>query len=136
RYAPNALIWIDPLGLHETLSDNDIVCRGGTCKAENFKNGSGVKTDANGKLREVSTQAKPGADLETLAKAFNHNQVGIATVGEIEKAGGTIILDGKSNVGGPHKMNHATVEGLTAEQLEQLFTPTQKNPAKKTSTCP
>jgi len=43
RYAPNALIWIDPLGLHETLSDNDIVCRGDTCKAENFKKGSGVR---------------------------------------------------------------------------------------------
>ena len=27
-------------------------------------------------------------------------------------------------------MNHATVEGFTAEQLEQLFTPTQKNPGK------
>ena len=39
----NALIWIDPLGLHETLSDNDIVCRGDTCKAENFKKGSGVR---------------------------------------------------------------------------------------------
>ncbi|NUF79770.1 RHS repeat protein, partial [Snodgrassella sp. ESL0323] len=141
QYAPNAFMWIDPLGLHEILSDNDIVCRGGTCEAENFKNGNGVKTDANGKLSGVSTQAAPGADLETLAKAFNHNQVGIATVGEIEKAGGTITLDGESNVKGPHKMNHATVSGLTAEQFEQLFTPTVKNPAKKkppkkTSTCP
>ena len=82
--------------------------------------------------------------METLAEFFsNYGQIGVTTVGEIEKAGGTITLDGElnSNGKGTHKMYHATVSGLTAEQLEQLFTPTQKNPAKKkpakkTSTCP
>ena len=135
QYAPNALMWIDPLGLHETLSNSDIVCRGGTCKAENFKNASGATIDANGKISGISTQAKPGASLETLAEFFgSYGQIGVATVGEIEKAGGTITLDGKENsIGGAHQSSkyHATVDGLTAEQLEQLFTP-----AKKTSTCP
>ena len=70
--------------------------------------------------------------METLAKFFsNYGQIDVTTVGEIEKAGGTITLDDRLNLSkGKNSMNHATVEGFTAEQLEQLFTPTQKNPGK------
>ncbi|ECA8973296.1 RHS repeat-associated core domain-containing protein, partial [Salmonella enterica subsp. enterica serovar Omuna] len=128
-YAPNPLRWIDPLGLHDILADTDIVCRGGTCSADSFKNGSGVSADANGKLSGISTQAKPNAGLETLSQPFKHNQIGVATVADIEKAGGTITLDGKLNSpNGSMMMNHATVDGLTAEQAEKLFHPTQPNP--------
>ncbi|EQA6820812.1 hypothetical protein ACX6N0_004552, partial [Salmonella enterica] len=67
--------------------------------------------------------------LETLSQPFKHNQIGVATVADIEKAGGTITLDGKLNSSnGSMMMNHATVDGLTAEQAEKLFRPTQPNP--------
>ena len=45
----------------------------------------------------------------------------MATVGDIEKAGGKITLDGKLNSNGNMVMNHATVDGLTAEQSEKLI---------------
>ncbi|WP_174866830.1 hypothetical protein [Pectobacterium polaris] len=117
---------MDPLGLHNILADTDIVCRGGACSADSFKNGSGVTTDAHGKLSGISTQARPGAGLDTLSQPFPHNQIGVATVGDIEKAGGTITLDGKLNSSnGTMVMNHATVDGINAEQAEKLFNPHQ-----------
>ena len=129
---PNRMI--DSLGLHETLADTDIVVRAGACSSTSFANGSGVVTDSAGKLSGISTQAKPGASLAELAQPFPHNQVGVATVGEIEKAGGKITLDGKLNsTNGTMVMNHATVDGLTADQGEKLFTPTKANPVPKES---
>lgn len=80
----------------------------------------------------ISKQAKPGAGLEILSQPFQHNQVGVATVGDIEKAGGKITLDGKLNSSnGTMIMNHATVDGLTAPQAEKLFQPTKQNPIPK-----
>jgi hypothetical protein len=61
--------------------------------------------------------------LDELAQAFKHNQVGVTTVGDIQRAGGQIVLDG--TVRNP---NHATINGLTAAQLEGLFSPTVLNP--------
>lgn len=76
----------------------------------------------------ISKQAKPEARLEILSQPFQHNQVGVATVGDIEKAGGTITLDGKLNSSNRTMiMNHATVDGLTAPQAEKLFQPTKQN---------
>jgi hypothetical protein len=43
-----------------------------------------------------------------------------------EAAGGKIVYDGTLN-----NPNHATINGLTAEQLQELFTPTIKNPVKE-----
>ena len=129
-YVYNTHVEIDPFGLHDILSDTDLVVRGGTCTVDRFINGSGVVQDPiTGKLSDISTQARPNADLETLAKPFAHKQVGVATVGDIEKAGGIITLDGELNsIGGTKIKNHATVDGLTPEQAEELFNPTQKNP--------
>ena len=46
--------------------------------------------------------------------------------------GGKITLDGKLNSpNGKMVMNHATVDGLTGQQLETLFNPTQQNPIPK-----
>ncbi len=101
------------------------VCRGGTCGADQFTNGSGVTTNSDGTLEGVSTQSKPGASVDELSKPFKNGQVGVTTVGEIEAAGGTVTLDGGD------KSNHATVSGITAEQAESLFTPTIDNPVPK-----
>jgi len=105
------------------LPDNALVTRGGQCCAENFTNGSGVVTNADGTLSGVSTQSKAGASFEELSQPFKNNQVGSTTAGDIRAAGGTIKPDGT-----PQNPNHATVNGLTAKQLENLFTPTVKNP--------
>ena len=124
--------WVDVLGLHEILADSDLVARAGTCDAVRFETGSGVTIDSSGKLGGVSTQAAPGASKEILAQPYKQNQVGYATVGDIEAAGGTITLDGVLNsVDGKNVMNHATLDGLTPAQAEALFQPTELNPVPK-----
>ena len=42
-------------GAGKVVPDSTIVCRGGSCTADAFKNGSGVTTDAAGKLSGIST---------------------------------------------------------------------------------
>ena len=128
QYAPNPVGWIDPFGLHSTLSPDDIVCRDGTCLAEQFTKGSGITTGPDGKLNGISTQAKPNGSAENLNRPFKNAQVGIATVADIEAAGGTVTLDGRLNsANGTMVANHATVEGITAQQAESIFK-TQPNP--------
>ncbi|MFC4314203.1 RHS repeat domain-containing protein [Steroidobacter flavus] len=100
----------------DDLPDSTLVCRGGTCKADQFTHGSGVTKEADGTLKGVSTQSKTGASVEELAQPFKNNKVGVTTVGDIRRAGGKIEPDGT-----PNNPNHATVEGLTAEKLEELF---------------
>jgi hypothetical protein len=46
------------------LDDAALVCRGGTCNANRFANGSGVTMDASGKLQGVSVNSGTGATLE------------------------------------------------------------------------
>ena len=119
--------FIDIFGLHQgELSDDASVVRGGTCTADNFAGGSGVTKDSNGLLSGVSTQSKTGAPVEDLSTPFKNNQVGVTTVGKIKAAGGTIVPDGH-----PGNPNHATINGLSAEKLEELFTPTHQNPVPK-----
>ena len=103
--------------------DSALVCRGGACKAESFSGGSGVSRASDGTLNGVSTQCKPGTTVEELSRAFRHNQVGVTNVGNIRASGGRVTLDGT-----PANPNHATVNGLTPQQLERLFTPTVPNP--------
>jgi len=132
QYADNPVEWVDPLGLHNILANTDLVCRGGACSAESFRAGSGVVLNGDGTLNGISTQSAPSATLETLSRPFQHNQVGVATVGDIEKAGGSITLDGRLNsANGEMVMNHATVDGLSPEDAQRLFQPTQQNPIPK-----
>jgi RHS repeat-associated protein len=110
---------------NKPLPDSALVCRGGTCKADNFANGSGVTRAPDGTLNGVSTQSKPGASVGELAKPYQNNQIGLTTAGDIRAAGGQIKADGWA--GNP---NHATVSGLSAQELEKLFKVTT-NPVPK-----
>jgi hypothetical protein len=84
-----------------------------------------------GKLFGISTQAKPNASPKILAAPFKNGQVGVATVAEIEAAGGRITLDGKLNsLTGTHIASHATVDNLTAQEAAQIFHP-RDNPVPK-----
>ena len=110
----------------EAIPDATFVCRGGTCKADNFANGSGVVKSSDGTLDGISVQSKPGATVEELSQPFKNNQVGVTTVGEIRAEGGSIVFDGtKANP------NHATVGGLTPEQAQRIFSPTIPNPVPR-----
>lgn len=109
----------------QTPAGSSIVCRGGTCLADNFANGSGITQNANGTLNGVSVQSSNSGTVQTLSLPFKNGQVGVTTVSEIEAAGGKVVYDGTSN-----NPNHATISGLTAQQLQSLFTPTIKNPTK------
>ncbi|WP_456310867.1 RHS repeat-associated core domain-containing protein [Serratia proteamaculans] len=125
-YGPNPLTWIDPLGLASQLPDSAIVCRGGACLADSFKNGSGVIVDSAGKLNGVSVNSAAGKTLEQLTEGIPHNKVGVTTVGDIRAAGGDVISSPtRSNP------NHATLSGITADKAQDLMTPTQKNPSAK-----
>ncbi|BEG74037.1 two-partner secretion domain-containing protein [Achromobacter xylosoxidans] len=104
---------------------SSVVCRGGRCLAENFASGSGVTRNPDGTLNGVSVQSSNDGTVQTLSIPFKNGQVGVTTVAEIEAAGGKIVYDGTS-----HNPNHATVNGLTAQKLQDLFTPTIKNPSK------
>jgi RHS repeat-associated protein len=105
------------------LPDDALVCRGGQCKAEQFKNGKGVIKNSDGTLSNVSVNSDPRVTLDDLASDVPHKQVGVTTVGEIRLAGGDVIPTPLTN--NPY---HADVNGLTAMQLEELFTPTVMNP--------
>ena len=114
------------MGLKSILPDDAIVCRGGACLADSFKNGSGVVVDGTGKLDEVSVNSAAGKTLDQLTEGIPHNKVGVTTVGDIRAAGGDVIPSPTKN--NPH---YATLSGITAKQAEALMTPTQKNPSAK-----
>jgi len=105
------------------LPDSALVCRGGTCTAERFANGSGVTVDAAGNLQGVSVNSAPGASLDELTSTIPNGQVGVTTVGDIRAAGGSVTPS--PTAGNPF---HCTLCGITPQQGEELFTPTVPNP--------
>ncbi|ODS24381.1 hypothetical protein AB835_03950 [Candidatus Endobugula sertula] len=107
------------------LPDSAIVCRGGSCTADRFANGSGVTTNAAGKLDGVSVNSAPGKSLQELTQGIPHNKVGVTTVGDVRRAGGNVVSSPTKN-----NPNHATLSGVTAKQAEDLLTPTVRNPNK------
>lgn len=59
-----------------------------------------------------------------MAVPIPHGQIGVTTVGEVRSMGGDVIrTSGRSSY-------HATLTGLTPEQVSNLLTPTIRNPAK------
>jgi hypothetical protein len=61
--------------------------------------------------------------IQPLMAREQSHQVGVTTVDDIRRAGGRVTFDGH-----PGNPNHATLDGLTPEQLEELFSPTIPNP--------
>ncbi len=115
------------------LPDDALVVRGGLNLPKNFEQGSGVDTDSDGKLHEVSVNSAVGASVAELAApnaatgypGILNNQIGATTVGNVRVAGGDVAPS-------PTKKNpnHATLKGLTPEQARELFRPTIHNPAR------
>lgn len=107
----------------EPLPDEAIVCRGGTCTAQRFLEGSGVTINRDGRLDGISVNASAEAGLKALSASIPNRQLGVTSVGAIRQAGGDITPSPTSR--NPY---HCVMSGLTADTAQRLFTPVQPNP--------
>ena len=113
-------------GIRAAAKQADVnVVRGGTCKACQFTNGSGVTVDSKGLLDNVSVNSVQGKTVKELSEGIPNGSVGTTTVKQIEAVGGKVTPDPTRN-----NPNHARLSGITAEQAEKLFNPVIKNPTK------
>ncbi len=104
----------------EKIPDEALVVRGGRNRPEDIERGTATHPSG---VTGISVESAVGVSVAGLATAIPHGQVGVTTVGEIRVAGGDVIRTrGRS----PH---HATLTGLTSEQMSRLLTPTMDNPA-------
>ena len=108
------------------LPDEALVCRGGTCTADRFVNGSGVTVNSDRVLEGVSVQSGVGARVDELGSYLPNNRVGVTTVGDIRAAGGNVVPSPT-----PQNPYHATLGGITPEVAERLMTPTVRNPVPR-----
>jgi hypothetical protein len=104
------------------IPDDALVVRGGRNRPEDIRRGTATHPSG---VTGISVESAGGLTVEQLAAAIPHGQVGVTTVGAVRAAGGDVVCtSGRSP-------NHATLTGLTPEQVSQLLTPTTINPAKK-----
>src|SRR5688572_8147578 len=106
-----------------SLPDDALVVRGGQNTPELIRR----KYDRHPSgVTGVSVHSAPGASAAELAVGIPNGQIGVTTVGRVRAEGGDVIrTSGRS----PH---HATLTGLTPEQISGLLTPTEPNPAQGT----
>lgn len=102
--------------------------RGGQCTADQFSNASGVQYNKQTNILEdgVSVNSAPNKSVEELSKGIKNGQIGVTTVGNVRKAGGDVIPSPHI----PQSPNHATLNGVTPQQAQNLFQPTRPNPAR------
>jgi RHS repeat-associated protein len=98
------------------------ICRGGTCTAELFTKGATGVDPTTKQLSGVSVNSAPGLTVKQLSANLPNKQIGTTTVASLP-APGTITPK-------PTATNayHCEICGLTAAELEKLFTPTIRNP--------
>lgn len=105
----------------EKIPDEAVVVRGGKNLPADIVRGTGTHPSG---VTGVSIECALGVSIAELAASIPHGLVGVTTVGEVRKAGGDVIrTTGRS----PY---HATLTGLTAEQVSGLLTPTIPNPTR------
>ncbi len=104
------------------IPDNALVVRGGKNQASDIRRG----TDTHpAEITGVSVESAEGVSIAELAQAIPHRQIGITTVADVRKIGGDVVRTaGRSRY-------HATLTGLTPEQVSKLLTPTVPNPGRK-----
>ena len=106
----------------DRLPDDAIVVRGGRNMPEDLQRG--IKQHPSGPLG-ASVECGEGKTVEELASALPHGQIGVTTVSAIRAAGGDVVpTPGRT----PY---HATLTGLTPEDISRLLRPSLPNPAKK-----
>ena len=104
------------------IPDDALVIRGGKNQTQDIQRGTGRHP---AEITGVSVECTEDVPVAELAKTIPHRQVGTTTVAEVRKAGGDVIrTTGRS----PY---HATLTGLTPEQISKLLTPTVPNPGRE-----
>lgn len=105
----------------EIIPDEALVVRGGRNRQEDIERAIGTHPSG---VTGISVESAVGLLIDELSATIPHRQIGFTTVAEVRKLGGDVIrTSGRSP-------NHATLTGLTPEQISRLLTPTIKNPAK------
>jgi hypothetical protein len=102
------------------LPDDALVVRGGLNRPEHLR--AKYRVHPSG-IPGLSVHSAPGTSVEELAVGIPNGQVGVTTVGRVRALGGDVIPTRGSS---PH---HATLTGLTPEQVSGLLNPTVPNPA-------
>ena len=105
------------------LPGDALVCRGGLCSADRFRQGSGVTLDAFGRLVGVSVNSAAMTPIAALSAAIPNRQIGVTIVGAIRLAGGTVTPAPSVN-----NRFHCVLGGITPEQAARLFSPSVANP--------
>jgi hypothetical protein len=105
------------------LPGEALVCRGGTCRSERFRQGSGVSIDEAGRLMGVSVNSAANWPIEPLSAAIPNRQIGVTTVGEIQGLGGAETTAPSLN-----NRFHCVLRGITPEEAAWLFAPVVANP--------
>jgi len=107
------------------LPDDALVVRAGndaSLSPENLQRGIGTHESG---VTGISVESKAGACLADLCKNLPNNQVGVTTVGQVRERGGDVIsTSGRSP-------NHATMTGVTSNDMSELLRPAQPNPVPK-----
>jgi hypothetical protein len=107
----------------DPLPDDALVVRGGQNTPDLVRKGPGTHRSG---VTGVSVHSSPRASVAELAVGIPNGQIGVTTVGRVRAEGGDVIrTSGRS----PY---HATLTGLTPEQISSLLTPTEPNPAPGT----
>jgi hypothetical protein len=110
------------MSIAEPIPDEAVVVRGGRNLPADILRGIGTHPSG---VTGVSVECAPGVSVAELAAAIPHGQIGVTTVGAVRQAGGDVIrTTGRSSY-------HATLTGLTPEQVSRLLTPTIPNPARE-----
>src|SRR5919197_3832410 len=106
----------------EKIPDEALVVRGGRNQPADILRGTGTHPSG---VTGVSVECALGMSVAELAAAIPHGQIGVTTVGAVRQAGGDVVrTTGRS----PY---HATLTGLTPEQVSRLLTPTIPNSARE-----
>jgi RHS repeat-associated protein len=106
-------------GVGKSLPDSTLVCRGGACKADEFRKGVGVTQGADGKLSGVSVlvgiNGESKAELLSKLPARFQGKGEFTTLGEMRTTtSATLVQTGKNPL-------HHEMGNLTPEEFEKLF---------------
>jgi hypothetical protein len=105
----------------DRIADDALVIRGGRNRPLDLERGTGTHPSGT---TGVSVECDIGLTVEELAASIPHGQIGVTTVSAVRASGGDVVrTSGRS----PH---HATLTGLSPEDMSALLTPTRRNPAR------
>ena len=104
------------------IPDDALVIRGGKNQASDIQRGTSTHPAG---ITGVSVESAEGVPIVELAQTIPHRQIGITTVAQVRKVGGDVLRTAGQS---PH---HATLTGLTPEQVSKLLTPTVPNPGRE-----